>query len=165
MYIIDKIPVIFYGAFIIWILHNSAEVRSIKGSGFIIALYNFNTDWRCPGNEHIYCLWKYFIVHEKFWSCNMIMIVIHEIKKHSHRFSSCSCFIQQRSISYRQTGKIAYHRLKIQKAFKTSLRNFCLVWSVLCIPTWIFENIAQYYRWCNGIIISLADIIVENFIL
>ena len=92
------------------------------------------------------------------------VILILLIEKHDHGFRCGSAFIQQGSIGNRKAGKIAHHGLEIQQAFQTSLGYFCLVRSVLGIPSRVFENISENNAGCNGIIISLADIVFKNLV-
>ena len=61
-------------------------------------------------------------------------------------------------------GKVANHRLKVQQAFQTALRDFGLVRRVLCVPARVFKYITQNNRRRNGIVITLANIVFEHFI-
>ena len=91
----------------------------------------------------------------------MFVIPVLLIKEHGHGFCRCCAFIQQGSIGERQTGEIADHGLEIQQAFQSALGNFSLVRRVLGIPSRIFKYIPEDDTGCDGIIITLADIIFE----
>ncbi len=83
---------------------------------------------------------------------------VYVVVKHCHAFRRRGCLIQQGCIGNFQTGKVAYHGLKIQQAFQPALCNFCLVGRVLGVPAGIFKHIAQNNAWRNGIIIALANV-------
>ena len=90
-----------------------------------------------------------------------MVLFVQGVKEHGHGFSRCGGFIQQGSIGNGQGRKVTDHGLVIQQTFETSLADLRLVRGVLGIPSWIFKNIPEDHRGCNGIIIPLSDIGLE----
>src|SRR3954462_4212244 len=91
-------------------------------------------------------------------------VFIQKIEKHCHRLSCCSGFIKKGSIGKRKSCKIADYSLKIQKTFKPSLGNFCLVRGILRVPSGVFKNIPEDHTWSYGIVITLSNIIFKQLI-
>ncbi len=117
-----------------------------------------------PGEQHIFGLRKDIAVDKKFWSGNMVMVFVFQIEEHGHRFCGGRAFIQQGGIGQRKTREVGYHRLEIQQAFESALRNLRLVGGILGIPARIFENISEDNAGYDGIVITLADIGFENLV-
>ena len=59
-----------------------------------------------------------------------------------HRLRRGGRFVEQRGICDIERGQVGDHRLKIEQCFQAALRDLGLVWSVGCIPTGIFQNVA-----------------------
>ena len=74
-----------------------------------------------------------------------------------HRFGGGGAFIKQRGICHIQASEIHDHRLEVEQGFEPPLRNLGLIGRVLCVPTGIFQDVAQNDPWRQGAIIAHAD--------
>ena len=79
-----------------------------------------------------------------------------------HRFSSCRALIEQRRASDIHLRQVGHHRLEVEQALEATLSDLSLVWCVLCVPTWILDQIAENYQWCVRIVVAHADVRLCN---
>ena len=155
-----KISIILDTTFSIWILHQSTKERSISSKRFIIATHNLDADRLRASNQNINGLGEYTVIDKKAMRSTLLIQAV----EHIHGLSSRSTLVQQRCIGQLHTGKIDHHGLVVQKGFQTTLTDFCLIWRVLGIPSWIFHDVTQNHSRCVVIIITHPDVILVHLV-
>src|SRR5687768_2505036 len=103
MYHLYKAAIVFYSAFIIWILYQGTKIGFVQLCGLIAAKYQLNANWLCSGDQYILCLRKCFSVYKEFGTADVFSSV-QRAEEHGHRFCRSRAFIKQRGIGNRQTG-------------------------------------------------------------
>ncbi len=82
-----------------------------------------------------------------------------------HRFRRCGGFVQQRGVGNRQAGQVADQGLEIEQRLQTALGNFRLIRGISGVPGRVFQQVAQDWRRCMGVVVTLADVGFEQLVL
>ncbi|KPX70433.1 Uncharacterized protein ALO35_04500 [Pseudomonas amygdali pv. lachrymans] len=135
-------------------------IADVAQLGFV-RHHNGNAQWLGTGTQHIKCLRVAVAGGEKL----LAAFVLAQAFAKGHCFGSSGRFVEQGRVGNRQAGQVADQRLKIEQRLQTTLGNLRLIGRVGGVPGRVFQQIAQDRCRRVGVVVTLADVGLEQLIL
>src|SRR5215831_2007494 len=155
----DEVGIIVDRAISGGILDECAKNALVEFETRVIPDLYLDSEWLRPRLDDGDRLWMTIIGNEErfpIWSDRMT---------ERHCFGGSRGFVQKRRVCDIERSQIDDHLLEIEQRLEPALGDFCLIRSVSCVPTGIFEDITLYHGRCNAVVVPRADKRADEFVL
>ena len=140
------------------ILHERAENRLVELEASVIVDFYVNSKRLGARADNFNRLRVTIVSNEKRFSVGNGRVA------KRHRFGGGGGLIEHRRVGNIELGEIDNHCLKIEKRFKTTLRELGLVWCVSGVPPRVFKDVPLNHRWRDAIRITCANKRFRGFV-
>ena len=143
------------------VLQQGAEEGTDIAQFTLVADHDLDAQWLGTGAQHVEGLRVAVHGGEE----GVAGLVFRQALAEGHGFGSGGGFVEQGCVGDRQAGEVADQGLEVQQRFQAALGNFWLVRGVGGVPGWVFQQVAQDRGRGVGVVVALADVALEQFVL
>mmetsp|Transcript_63294 Transcript_63294/g.167732 ORF Transcript_63294/g.167732 Transcript_63294/m.167732 type:complete len:219 (-) Transcript_63294:276-932(-) len=141
---------------------SSAELGHGREIGGLVVTHDqLHADPRRARLHHVDGLRVHFVAHKEL----VLRFRVHGARKHGHGLCSSRALVQQGRICCFHACELTDEGLIVHQRLHATLRNFCLVRRVRCVPRRILQEVARDDVWNQSSVVTHAEEVLRDHVL